>query len=135
VELKHFHPTILLVEDEPLTRRQLSEMLEEWPARVYTAENGEQGLCLYREQQPDIVITDVIMPVMSGLEMARRIRKRSSKVKIIGITAYVEADDREDNGETSLDYSIPKPIHLDRLFAALEQCREELFRDLQTLPF
>jgi YesN/AraC family two-component response regulator len=68
---------LLLVEDEPNARDMLKAMLaRNYPGlRVYAAENGADGLDLFREHHPEIVVTDISMPVMNGIQMTREIRR------------------------------------------------------------
>ena len=62
--------TLLYVEDEEEIREQLSRFLRRRVGTLYTAANGKEGLEMFRQHQPDLVITDIEMPIMNGLEMA-----------------------------------------------------------------
>ena len=83
---------ILLVEDEEMARSSLSRMLSmKFPeTRLYTAENGRSGLELFHSHRPQVVITDINMPQLSGIEMARAIRKESCQVQIVVLSAHSE---------------------------------------------
>lgn len=78
---------VLYVEDEIIVREPFAEMLSRRVQKVYTAENGEQGLKLYQEFKPDIIITDIKMPVMDGLTMVDRIRATDKQIPVIITTA------------------------------------------------
>src|SRR5690242_12740645 len=85
--------SILLVEDEEVARATLSRMLAmKYPgAKIYAAENGRSGLELYRLHLPDLVISDINMPYLSGIEMAREIRAEDGLAQLIFLTAHSEA--------------------------------------------
>lgn len=83
---------ILYVEDEDEIREQLSNLLSRRINNLYTAKNGEEGVELFKKYQPDLIITDIQMPIMDGLEMAEEIRKVNKSIPIIVITAFNESD-------------------------------------------
>ncbi len=81
--------TILIVDDDDDVREILAETLEEFGYRVIRAGSGEEALlCLDHDQEPDMIITDVRMPGMSGLELAERVRERADHVKLLLISGY-----------------------------------------------
>ena len=86
---------VLIVEDEILVSAGLKNMIH-WSEMdmeiVGEARNGQQGLELYRQKQPDIILTDIKMPVMDGLEMIRRIREKDPDTRIIVLSCYEEFD-------------------------------------------
>ena len=84
--------TLLYVEDDELIREELAETLEFDVKELYIAENGIEGLKKFRQFMPDIVISDVKMPKMNGLDMAREIRKISPNTPIIITTAFSDSD-------------------------------------------
>src|SRR5574340_1108447 len=83
--------SILYVEDEELTRVAVARMLKRRALNVYEAENGQEGLNLYRQYRPDIVISDIRMPVLDGMEMAKEIKALDKNSKIILTTAHSDA--------------------------------------------
>lgn len=87
--MEHYDISLLYVEDERVTREQISRILQRIVTELYVAENGQEGLELYREKRPDIIMTDIMMPVMNGLEMARNIRALDRDSQIIMLTATV----------------------------------------------
>ena len=81
--------TILIVDDDDDVREILAETLEEFGYRVIRAGSGEEALqCLDRQDGPDMIITDVRMPGMSGLELAQKVRARDSQAKLLLISGY-----------------------------------------------
>ncbi len=106
---------VLYVEDDDLTREAFSSILSRFVSTLYTAENGEVGLNKFKETNPDIVITDLEMPKMNGIEMIHKIREVSPKKTIIVITAFKdEAHKAED-----ADLVLVKPVKRDFLLDAL----------------
>lgn len=75
--------TILYVEDDKSTRDIYGEHLGTIVKEVITAKNGEEGYTLFKDKKPDIVITDIMMPVMSGIDMAKLIRNDDELIPII----------------------------------------------------
>ena len=82
---------VVVVEDEALVRRGIV-LAVDWSSVdcvvVGEAENGQEGLALIREKQPDLIVTDIKMPVMDGLEMLRTLRDEGSTARVIFLTAY-----------------------------------------------
>ena len=119
--------SLLIVEDEKDARDIVANMVSlEFPdCTIFTANNGIEGLELFKQHSPDIIITDVNLPVMDGVELAREIRTINSNATYIVLTAYTDQtvfDKFEDIGVCA--YLI-KPINLDELFAAIEKCSAE----------
>lgn len=83
---------ILIVDDQAGIRNLLSVVLEEDNYRVATAANGEEGVRLAADLQPELVLMDIKMPVMDGIEALKRIRSFDQNVKIVIMTAYGEAN-------------------------------------------
>jgi CheY-like chemotaxis protein len=83
---------ILVVEDEPLLQDMLKNVFQMESYDVRIAENGSIGYEVYREFQPDLVITDIVMPKTSGLELVRNIRGIDSSVKVIFISGFFGAN-------------------------------------------
>jgi len=110
--MKQTLPSILFVDDEPEIRFELKRFLQRYSSEVVVANNGEEGLALFKKHTPDIVISDIKMPKMSGIEMAKKIKKHSPKQVIIFTTAH------SDNGyfleaiEMQVDGYILKPVDL-----------------------
>ena len=118
--------TILYVEDDPDAREQLGRFLQRRVGTLITAENGAAGLAAFGKQHPNIVITDIQMPVMDGLTMAQEIRKLDATVPIIVVTAFEQTDYLLRSIEIGMDKYVAKPVNPDRLHAALLECADRL---------
>jgi len=81
---------ILYVEDDEITRMVLLRQLSDVYSEVYDANNGSVGLEKYREHEPDVVITDLTMPVMSGIEMIKHIQHETPDQQIIVLTGFYD---------------------------------------------
>ncbi len=112
--------SILYIEDDDITREQLSQFLQSQCKVLYTATDGQEGLTLYKQFEPDIVITDIEMPVLNGLEMAKEIRKTSLSTQIIIITAYTKPEYLMEAVNLQLIQYLVKPISLKKITHALK---------------
>ena len=98
-------PTVLLVEDEPAQREMLAYNLEAEGFDVITADNGEDGLILVDENDPDLIVLDWMMPQLSGIEVCRRLKSNSKtrQIPVIMLSARAEEVDRVRGLETGAD--------------------------------
>lgn len=80
--------SILCVEDEEGVRKPIVNTLKYYFGKVYEASNGKDGLAVYGEQEPDIILCDIQMPIMDGLEMIREIRKEDTTTPIVLLSAH-----------------------------------------------
>ena len=111
--------TVLYVEDEEDARDQFAMFLERITGRLIVAANGKEGLDLYHDQHPDIIITDIQMPVMDGLTMVRDIRKSGGSVQIIILTAFDQSDYLLTSASLGVNTYIGKPVEITRLYRSL----------------
>ena len=88
--LKNF--SILYVEDDEITLELVSSILYENFKKVYIADNGEEGINLYNKHKPDIILTDLLMPVMDGLEMSAQIKEENPEQMIAIFTSFNESE-------------------------------------------
>jgi two-component system sensor histidine kinase/response regulator len=112
---------ILLVEDNPLNQDVMRESLSAIAAEVTLAEHGQAALARLERQAFDLVLMDVQMPVMDGLDATRAIRARPewAKLPIIGLTANALPGDREVCLAAGMNDYLPKPIEFDALLATI----------------
>ncbi|MEE3071870.1 phosphate regulon transcriptional regulator PhoB [Donghicola tyrosinivorans] len=112
-------PSVLVVEDEPAQREVLSYNLEAEGFRVLKAENGEDGLLLVQEDQPDIIVLDWMLPNVSGIEVCRRLKMQAETrdIPIIMLSARSEEVDRVRGLETGADDYVIKPYSVIELMA------------------
>lgn len=122
--------SLLFVEDDNIVCLSVGRILAlQFPeATVYTAENGLIGLDLFKKHTPEIVITDINMPVMDGIELASKIKSIKMDTKFIVITGYSDNNYLEKFREIGFDDYIVKPVDLGKLFAAIERCRTGMTR-------
>ncbi|HWI40713.1 MAG TPA: response regulator [Verrucomicrobiae bacterium] len=118
----------LVAEDDPLTREVLRLVLaRKYPAMtVYFATNGEEGLRLFREHAPGIVITDISMPVMDGIQMSREIKAIAAATTIIVVTAYADVQSfLADLSDAGIVDCIAKPVDFGQLEAAINRALDQ----------
>ncbi len=118
--------SLLYVEDEALIRKNALLFLGEQFETLYEADNAFSALEIYREKKPDIIITDISMPKMSGLELCKKIRQEDKKTPIIITTAHTDTNYLLEAVELQLVKYLVKPINAKRLQEALELCFERL---------
>ena len=111
--------TVLLVEDDRNITELLQLYLEKEGYRVLTAPDGRQGLEVFRKESPDLVLLDVMMPVMDGWETCRILRSES-QVPIVMLTAKGETDDKVQGLKAGADDYITKPFEMREVLARLE---------------
>ena len=110
---------ILIVDDEEQMREMISTILEKYCKEIYTAEDGIEGLESYLEKQPDILITDIGMPNMNGLELSRNVRSYSKEIPIIIQTAFSDQDKLLESIDIGVDQYIKKPLSVDLVLNAV----------------
>jgi DNA-binding response OmpR family regulator len=110
--------TILIVDDEPTLRETLAEALDADGFRVLTAADGREALSRFREHQPDLVVLDLMLPELSGIEVCRIIRAESG-VPIVMLTAKTSELDKVVGLELGADDYVTKPFSLRELTARI----------------
>ena len=127
---------ILLVEDNPVNQELASRLLQKRSHRVTVANNGVEALEYFEKQHFDVILMDMQMPIMGGIEAAEAIRAREMRrswvvsgsfkpVYIIAMTANVMESDRDRCLQAGMNDYVPKPLRADQLFAALERAADE----------
>lgn len=117
---------VLVIEDDDTAREQLAKVIRKEGYQVLVAEDGRVGVELFKKELPEIVITDLKMPGIDGLEVMHTVRRLSTNAQIILVTAFGEADTAISAlREGALDY-LKKPLDLDQLTLALGRAREKL---------
>ena len=112
------YPTVLLAEDSQDTRAMLKRAFELKGYRVFEAEDGQEALDMARRHRPSLIVIDLNMPVLDGLEAVKTVREREGsgeQVPIVAITAY-DVPGMEDAAlETGCDRYLRKPLDLEEL--------------------
>ncbi|WP_321347820.1 substrate-binding domain-containing protein [uncultured Draconibacterium sp.] len=105
-------PTILLVEDEKDVREYIKDSLHDH-YRILQAENGKKALEIIREEEPDLIVSDIMMPEMDGLELTRTLKTdlKTCHIPIILLTAKTSQEQKLEGLEEGADSYIPKPFN------------------------
>jgi len=106
---------VLLIEDEPEALELTAMMLEEYVGKVYRACDGVEGWALYRMLRPDLVLSDIRMPRMDGLELAKKIKEDNPSQPILFLSAHNDSDTLMRAMELSVENFVLKPIQIDVL--------------------
>jgi DNA-binding response OmpR family regulator len=116
---------ILIIDDDLVVRDTLITILEERGYEVITAVNGEQGLAIFRRERPDLLVTDIVMPVKEGLQTIREIREEWPDMKIIAISGGSRTE-RHDFLEIARQLGawdvVVKPFDVDDFVARVDRC-------------
>ncbi len=125
--------SILLAEDDENVRESFKKVLLLYVGEVYEASDGEKAFELYKKNHPDILITDVKMPKLNGLELIKKIRDENKTLPIIVTSAYTDQDLLLESIKLSLVEYIVKPIKGSDLTRLLNQCAKILLEQSKTI--
>jgi signal transduction histidine kinase len=118
--------TILLVDDEAGIRKVLGISLQDSGFDVHTAASGQEALSIFKEIAPSIVLTDIKMPDMDGIELLRRIKKENADVEVIMFTGHGDMDLAVKSLKYEATDFVTKPINDEVLGIALKRARERI---------
>jgi len=121
--------TILIAEDDESVLETISSILKLLTARVLLAKNGHEALSLYEQHKPDIIISDINMPIVNGLEFIKKIREMDNKIPVVVITAHTDTNYLLEAVKLMLTDYVIKPIELEELLVVLEKCCTHLSQD------
>jgi DNA-binding response OmpR family regulator len=133
---------LLVVEDNDDIRQYIADSFED-DYRILQATNGEEGLSLALEQMPDIIVSDIMMPRMNGIELTRQLKEdiRTSHIPIILLTAKDTDEDKEEGYDSGADSYLTKPFtakllgsRIRNLLTSRRRLAEQLPNLLQPLP-
>lgn len=110
---------ILIVEDEAKLARFVELELKHEGYEVITANNGRSGLEMYESEKPDIILLDLMLPELNGIEVCRRIRKEDTLIPIIMLTAKGEVMDKVTGLDNGADDYMTKPFAIEELLARI----------------
>lgn len=121
--------TLLIVEDNAKAQEQLGQLLQEHVRELYQAYDGAEALEIYRKQHPDMILSDIRMPVLDGLQMARTIRETDLHTPIMFLSAHAEPEMLLTAVNIPVDGYLTKPIvDLEHLLTALERMAHKVYR-------
>ena len=136
INSNYAHIKVLYIEDDKLVRTMVQERLEEFVNELYVAENGDEGLSLFKSKNPNLIITDLNMPVMSGIEFIKKIRSIDSSVPVIVTSALTDVDSFVKSIELKVDKYILKPFSPDEVLGAIDiMSRQIILSQLSTAFF
>ena len=121
--------TILYVEDNTLTQNIVKSVLKKYFKEIFVASDGVEGIKLYQEKTPDIVLTDISMPNMNGLDMSREIKRYNPNQKIALFTGYNEMEYLKKAINMGIDKYILKPLESKQMFEALDDIVNSLKKE------
>ena len=112
--------TVLLVEDDNDSKKIMHDVLSDNFEKVFTAQNGDEGLKKFKKYNPNMVITDAFMPISDGLDMTRFIKEISKDTPVIVLSAHSEKETLLKAIDVGVDKYLIKPIMADDLLNTLE---------------
>lgn len=120
--------TVLYIENSPQVFAQTAKMISRLGYFLYVAENGHEGLRICQEVKPDIIITDISMSAMNGIELSRQARLIDENVQIILTVGNGESDLILNSFDLQINCFLSKPLNMDQLTNALSLCSQQLDR-------
>lgn len=118
--------SVMFVDDEKILRTVYSKLLGDRVENVYLAENGQQGLEIYQKYTPDLVITDIKMPLMNGLDMTVMIKKINPQARVILLSAYSESHYFIRAIDIGVKVFLLKPVENHKLFRIIDEQVHEI---------
>jgi len=118
--------TVLIVDDDPAMREVLSLLMEDWDFTARVASDGREGAEIAESWDPDIVISDVVMPGYSGLELLRILKKGNSARPVILITAESRVDSAVEAMKAGAQDYLTKPLDYTKLRALLQEAERDV---------
>ena len=129
---------ILIVDDSPTEMYKLTAMLEKHGHEVLKAENGADGVALARQEKPDAVLMDIVMPGLNGFVLSRELRESGIQTPILMLTALGETEDKVNGFDSGADQYLVKPFQFVELLARVRSLTKRGSSTLmthQTLKF
>jgi len=114
--------TILYAEDEEGVRKNIADSLGYYVKEVYEASNGQEAFEIYEDKKPDIILSDIHMPILDGIEFVKKVRAKNREIPIVMITAHTDKEYLLKAVELHMEKYIIKPLNMDELFSTLEIC-------------
>jgi two-component system response regulator (stage 0 sporulation protein F) len=115
---------ILMVDDELELLNLMKDVLEEERYQVFCASNGSDGILLNEQKNPDLILLDLRMPEMDGIETLRNIRKNDDKVRVVILTGYGCPDTIRDAADLNVSEYLSKPFENEDLISVISKVLE-----------
>ncbi|WP_164966548.1 response regulator transcription factor [Arcobacter sp. AHV-9/2010] len=129
--LKNF--TLLYAEDDEAILKDMLEYFKSYFKEVFVAKNGKEALELYKKHKPDVLILDIYMPYLSGMELTKYIRENDHKTKIVLITAFSKDSLMLEAINIDVNYYIIKPATLKKIKDMLDKISIDLLRSSEQI--
>lgn len=126
---------IMIVEDEKSIRESMAEALEESFGEIITAQHGDEGVKKFKKYSPHIVVTDISMPIMDGLDMTKVIKDASSNTPIVVLSAFSEKEKLLKAIDVGVDKYLLKPIDMDELLTSITELAKRKINVLNDVEF
>lgn len=127
--------SVLYVEDEHLARKKTAKLLDRVFDNVDIAKNGIEGLFLFMKSNHDLIISDIVMGNMDGLEMAKLIKNVESEQNIIFLSAYTDQKFLTKAIELGVDAFVFKPINTDKFYSTIEKSLKQIILKKENLEY
>ncbi len=127
--------TVLVIEDNDLNMKLFHDLLEAHGYNVLQATDGMEGWRMAREHRPDLILMEIQLPGISGLEATKRLKADETlkSIPVIAITAFAMAGDKEKFLEGGCDAYIPKPISLPNFLQTVERFANRVVAERETV--
>ena len=119
-------PKVLFIDDDEGIRKVFSILLRKEGYQVFTAKNGEEGLKIFKQEIPPIVIADVKMPGINGIEVLKRVKEINPEAEVIIITGHGDMNSAIEALKLDASDFLPKPVKLEALSVALKRAQKKL---------
>ncbi len=127
--MNELNVSILLVEDDKISRALYGKFLDNITDRIFTAENGREGVEAFQKHRPDIIVSDIKMPEMDGLEMIREVRKLDDQVKIVLVSGHQETDYFIQSIEMGIEGYLLKPVNQTQFKKVISELANNILLD------
>jgi len=121
--------TLLYVEDDALTQKIVKSVLHGYFKEIYIANSGLEGIELYKRELPDIILSDISMPGMNGLEMSQKIKKHNPNQHIVLFSSYSDIEYFSKAINIKIDKYILKPLNTKQMFETLDEVVNDLKKE------
>lgn len=125
---------ILIVDDEQDILDQLPTIIERWGHTAYTAANGFEALKVFQDQQIDLIVSDIRMPEMDGLQLLQKVQDIDKQCPVLFLTGYPSDDSAVEAMHSGADDYLVKPVNFDELKLRIEKSLERKDR-MKAIPF